>query len=96
MIKYLFIFLSKTIINELLICDGEIPVSTIEYPEYLFQATKVFNIQQNQTTTNWVGLSTRSKYVYFMYNLLDLLLVDNANFIYSPKNVRRTLDDIMR
>jgi len=47
-------FYFKTTINELLICDGEIPVSIVEHLDYLFQATKIFNTEQNKINTHWV------------------------------------------
>ena len=84
----------KSTINEILICDGETPVSTSEHLDYLFQATKVFNIEQNKTNTHWVCVSILNKILSYEW-FLDLLLVDNANFIYSSKNVRRTFNNIM-
>jgi len=47
-------FYFKATINESLICDGETPVSTVEHLDYLYQAIKVFNIEQNKTNTHWV------------------------------------------
>lgn len=47
-------FLFQTIINEALICDGETPISTVENLAFLFQATKIFNLQQTKTNTHWV------------------------------------------
>ncbi|CAF0767576.1 unnamed protein product [Rotaria sordida] len=45
--------ISQTTINDYLTCDGETPVSTVEHLDYLFQAIKVFNIEQNNTNKNW-------------------------------------------
>ncbi|CAF3109580.1 unnamed protein product [Rotaria sp. Silwood2] len=50
--SYLY-FSFKTTINDHLTCDGETPVSTVEHLDYLFQATKVFSIEQDKTNKNW-------------------------------------------
>jgi hypothetical protein len=54
LLRYINISIFKTKINELLICDGETPVSTTENLDYLFQARKIFNIEQNKPNAHWV------------------------------------------
>ncbi len=53
-IDFFLISFFQTTINDLLTCDGEIPVSTIEHLDYLYQATKVFNTEQTKTNRYWV------------------------------------------
>ncbi len=44
----------QTTINDLLTCDGETPVSTIEHSDYLYQSLKVFNTESNKPDQHWV------------------------------------------
>ena len=57
-------FLLKTTINDLLICDGETPVSIADHLDYLYQAIKVFNIQQDKSNIHWVGIFKFNKKRY--------------------------------
>ncbi|UJR28856.1 hypothetical protein I4U23_010080 [Adineta vaga] len=51
--------MSESTINELLICDGETPVATIESLDYLYQAIKVFHVNRNtHWTDSWWTMRT--------------------------------------
>ncbi|CAF4599532.1 unnamed protein product [Rotaria sp. Silwood1] len=63
--------ISQTTINDHLICDGETPVSTVEHLDYLFQATKVFNIEQNQTNKNWTWYWWTMRTVFTHQKMLE-------------------------
>ncbi|CAF2114729.1 unnamed protein product [Rotaria magnacalcarata] len=78
----------QSTINEQLTCDGEIPVATIEHLDYLYQATKIFNISQNQTNKNWTWYWWTMRTLFTHQKMLD----EHSMTLYN--NIQTCIDNL--
>ncbi|CAF0750035.1 unnamed protein product [Adineta steineri] len=82
--SYIVYFQSS--INELLTCDGVVPVSTVQHLDYLYQATKVFNVERN---TNWTDYWWTMRTLFTHQKMLEersMTLCDN---------IQRSIDKLL-
>ncbi|CAF0712544.1 unnamed protein product [Adineta steineri] len=78
--------ISESSINELLTCDGVVPVSTVQHLDYLYQATKVFNVERN---TNWTDYWWTMRTLFTHQKMLEersMTLCDN---------IQRSIDKLL-
>lgn len=71
---------SSTTAIEALTCDGEAPVSTVVHLDYLYQATRIFNIQQITSNKNWSFIWWTMRTLFIHQKMLEehsMTLFDN-------------------
>ena len=83
----------QAMIDDVLTCDGEAPMTTVQHLDYLYQALKIFDVEKQPTNAHWVKRCLSIGHVRFIDRFQDFLLVDDANSIHASEDVRRTFND---
>ena len=86
----------QTMIDDVLTCDGEAPMTTVQHLDYLYQALNIFDVEKQPTNAHWVKRCVSIGHVRCIGHFQDFLLVDDANSIHASEDVRRTFNDIVQ